>query len=326
MSRVTVSVSIDTEEDDWGSFTFEGERSSNIGRLPELQELFDQSGARPTYLVNRAPLMDRAAVEVLGQLAARDDVEIGAHCHPWNTPPFTGDGIESSMMFNLSRAENRQKLAEVKSRLSSELGVTPRTFRAGRWGFGPSVAHALVDEGFEIDCSVSPFVDWTPIGGPDFSEAPYLPYRFSPDDPLSPDPAGPLIQLPTTLGFLRGRHATSGRVRRSLERSALRRLSVIGLLDWSGLLTLRWLSPETTSGDNMVRLVDAMVRSGADFIQMTFHSCTLLPGATPFVRDEADRRRFLASIGTVLGHCRRSGYHFDTLAGVGRKLQVPAAP
>lgn len=313
MSGVTVAVSIDTEEDDWGSYAFEGERTNNIAHLPELQDLFDRWGARPTYLVNRAPLMSAESTAVLGALSQRDDVEIGAHCHPWNTPPFTGEGSERSMMCSLTHDENRAKLAEVVGRLRSELGVTPRTFRAGRWGLGPTVGTALLAEGFEIDCSVSPFVDWSDIGGPDFTRAPHLPYRFRPDRPLLPDPGGELIQIPTTVGFMGGAHSLAARARVFLRRSALRPLRVIGLLDRMGLLARRWLSPETSSGATMVRLVDSMVVSGAPFVQVTFHSCTLLPGATPFVRDAEDRRRFLKALDTVLAHCHRSGHGFATL-------------
>ena len=51
---VTVTVSIDTEEDDWGSYVRGGTSTANIESLMELQDLFDRWGARPTYLVNRA--------------------------------------------------------------------------------------------------------------------------------------------------------------------------------------------------------------------------------------------------------------------------------
>jgi hypothetical protein len=319
LSPVTVAVSIDTEEDNWGSFAVEGATNENIGHLLDLQEVFDRWGARATYLVNRSPLMERKSVDVLGRLSARDDVEIGAHCHPWNTPPYTGEGPGQSMMCNLTDDQNRLKVREVADRLHRELGVAPQTFRAGRWGLGPGVARALVAEGIRIDCSVSPFVDWSPVGGPDYSQAPYVPYRFHPARPLEPDPTGELIQLPTTVGFLGGGHRLAGTVRHRLERSWLARLKIIGALDTAGFLALRWLSPETSSGQDMVRLADSMIRSGSTFLQLTFHSCTLLPGATPFVRTEGDRTRLLRDIDELLAHCHGLGCTFRTLR------EVPAA-
>jgi hypothetical protein len=316
VNPVTVSVSIDTEEDNWGSFAVDGAMTRNIAHLAELQDLFDKWGARPTYLVNRPPLMNGESVEALGRLAGRDDVEIGAHCHPWNTPPFTGEGESRSMMNGLTVEENRGKIRDVAERLRRELGVEPRTFRAGRWGFGPSVARALIDEGFAVDCSVSPFMDWTSLGGADFTHAPRFPYRFAADRPFLPDSTGALLEIPTTVGFLQRGQSTAGRIRRTVAKSPLEKGGVLGLLDILGLVNLRWLSPEASSADTMVRLTDAMVSSGAFYLQMTFHSCTLLPGATPFVRSRDDRARFLESIDLILGHCKGLGCSFRTLGEV----------
>lgn len=222
------------------------------------------------------------------------------------------------MMCTLSHGENRAKLAEIKRCLRTELRVEPRAFRAGRWGFGPSVAMPLAEEGFSIDCSVSPFIDWTSESGPDFSDAPNQPYRFQPSDPFTPLSTGTMVELPTTIGFLAGDHRRRARARTWLERSAARRLRVVGILDRAGLLARRWLSPETSTGETMIRLVEACVLSGQSFLQVTFHSCTLLPGATPFVRDSHDRKRFFDALTSVLAHCSRSGFIFRTLSEAAR--------
>lgn len=317
--RVIVTVTIDTEEDNWAFFREHGATTRNIAHLPELQELFARWSVRPTYLVNRPPLMERASVEVLGALAAREDVEIGAHCHPWNTPPSTGEGPARSMMSTFGEDVNRAKIAEVKARLSSELGVTPRAFRAGRWGFGPTVARPLLAEGFAIDASVTPFIDWRSLGGPDYTTAPETPYRFEPDAPLVPSASGPLAQIPATVGFLRGDFRRSARVRGRLEASPWGRFFV-GPLDRMRIFAKRWLSPETSSADTMIRLAEACIAVGHTYLQATFHSSTLLPGATPFVRTESDRRDFLSRLDAFFGYCARSGYAFFTLSQAERRL------
>jgi len=320
--RVDVAISIDTEEDNWGSYSREGATTANIGHLPYVQEIFDRWGARPTYLVNRPPLLDRAAVETLGALASRGDVEIGAHCHPWNTPPFAA-GNDGSMMSRLSAEENHAKLKEVGERINTELGIRPTTFRAGRWGFGASVADALVKEGYRIDCSVTPFLDWTSAGGPDYTEAPHRPYRFHPGDPMRPEPAGSLLELPVTIGFLRaGDQRTAARRRKLLERSPLGQLGAVGIVDRVGFLAMRWLSPETSSGKTMVRVAENWVASGESFLHATFHSCALLPGMTPFVRTEADRTAFLEALGEFLAFCKSAGFGFKTLTEAAEGTRV----
>lgn len=310
---VRVLVSIDTEEDNWGMWGKDGATVDNIQHLVELQEYFDKWGARPTYLVNRPPLMDSESVAVLAEIAQHEGVEIGVHCHPWNTPPHTGAGFENSMMCNLPVEVNRAKIKEVLTRIISELGVDPVSFRAGRWGFGPTVSRALAEEGIFIDCSVTPFLDWTSEGGPDYSQAELNPYRFSPDEPLAIDTAGEMIELPTTVGFLHGNHHRLSILRHRLERSPAARLKLVGLVDLSGLMTRRWLSPEQSTLDEMISLTKAVVGSGSTVLQMTLHSCSLLAGATPFVHDEDDRRAFLRRIDDYLRFCSESGYEFATI-------------
>ena len=69
LEKVIVTISIDTEEDDWGSYAEQGASTQNIPHLEELQDLFDRWSARPTSLVNRPPLVDGESVRVLGSLA-----------------------------------------------------------------------------------------------------------------------------------------------------------------------------------------------------------------------------------------------------------------
>ncbi|MGE3595680.1 MAG: hypothetical protein AB7N70_09020 [Dehalococcoidia bacterium] len=323
VAEVSLTVSIDTEEDNWGSFCETGATSENIPHLLELHERMARWGARPTYLVNRPPLMASASVEALGQLAARPEVEIGGHCHPWNTPPSTGGGPERSMMCGLPIAANRGKIREVTRRIESELGVRPRTFRTGRWGFGPTVSEALSAEGYLVDSSVSPFVDWSADGGPDYSTAPHRPYRFHPARPFDPDPTGSMVEIPTTIGFTSGDHRRRASLRRAIELSPLRRFKVLGALDKLGVLSRRWLSPETSTADDMVRIVEACLQTGEPALGLTFHSCTLLPGVTPFVQDASDRARFLDAIDAVLRFCAEGRLTFRTLGEVARLVATP---
>ena len=99
-----------------------------------------------------------------------------------------------------------------------------------------------------------------------------------------------------------------------LERSLFSSLKVVGVLDRVGLLTRRWLSPETSDGGTMIRLVDQLLRSGSVFLQMTFHSSVLLPGATPYAANSSDRETFLNSIDDVLQHLASTGAQFCTMS------------
>lgn len=314
---VRVMVTIDTEEDDWGSYRPTGASVENIRRLEGLTELWERFGARPTYFVNYPPMDSPGASEVLRTLATGTPCEMGVHCHPWNTPPLAGGSEEPpSMMNRLSEEENEAKLRVLTQRFTELFGTRPRVFRAGRWGFGPSVARPLHKLGFEADFSVSPYMDWSGIDGPDYSEASPVPYRFEPSSPFVPRSDGPLVEVPTSVGYLRGPQGFSGRARQALERSPLARWKVVGVLDTLGLLARRWISPETSSAGEMVRLAATLARSGFKVLDLTFHSSTLHPGLTPFVKTESERRRFLARIEKFLAYCSREGFRFSTAGEV----------
>jgi hypothetical protein len=230
------------------------------------------------------------------------------------------------MMSRLPDHVNHDKLAVLTCLFEETFGCRPRSFRAGRWGFGPSVARPLQELGYHTDLSVSPFLDWTSIGGPDYSRAPQRPYQFDPDHPLIPKAIGGLVEIPTSVGFLRGPQTASARIRRYLERSPLAPFKVVGLLDTLGALARRWISPETSSHREMIRLARTMTKRGGRVLDLTFHSSSLLPGATPFVRSEADKRAFVTRIEKFLEFCAREEFVFSTASEVSETIRRGTPP
>ena len=326
---VRVLVTIDTEEDDWWFRSHSEVSVENIRCLTELRAVWERFGVRPTYFVNYLPLASRHSAEVLTEIAQAGDCEMGGHCHPWTTPPLRevdGPGPPVTMMNRISDEENHDKLSRLTDLFMEVFRFRPNSFRAGRWGFGPSVARPLRDLGFTVDASVSPLLDWEPIGGPDYSRSRQVPYRFDPDDPFTPVEEGSMTEVPTSVGFLWGFHRLSGSVRTHLERSPARHLKITGLLDTLGPLARRWLSPETSSIREMTRLSKALVRSGVRVLDLTFHSSTLLPGATPFVRNEADKKRFLGKIETFIEFCSQQGFNFATVSEVADEIRTGVSP
>ena len=125
--------------------------------------------------------------------------------------------------------------------------------------------------------------------------------------------AAAMVEVPATVGFLRGDQNRQASFRRRLDVGPLRHLRLLGLLDRAGILQRRRLSPEGATAEEMVRLTEALAVAGEPVIGITFHSCTLLPGATPYVRSEAERVDFLRRLDIVLRHCHQQGYPFITM-------------
>jgi hypothetical protein len=56
------------------------------------------------------------------------------------------------------------------------------------------------------------------------------------------------------------------------------------------------LSPEVATGLEMRRLTTALLGGGCQVFSMTYHSPSLVPGHTPYVRDKADLQRFVETV------------------------------
>jgi hypothetical protein len=315
-------ITIDTEEDDWESWQRTGSRVENVQQLSVVQQICDRFGAIPTYLITYPVAVENSSAKLLKKISERGGCEIGAHCHPWNTPPFEEAIISrNTMLCNLPRELQHRKLEKLHEIIVDRLGITPTSFRAGRWASGPGVAASLDRLGYQVDSSVTPYFSWTDLGGPDFSKGLPFPYRFMPDDILSEDLHGSLLELPPSIGFLQKDFDRCASTRRWIIERRLPRLHFLGLLNRLRMLNLRWLSPEVTNLKDMVLLIKRFLSKGYSFLNLMFHSNSLVPGISPFVRNEEDLRLFLNKIRALLAFAAENNFTFLSLTAAGQTYQ-----
>ncbi len=308
-------ITIDTEEDQWGEYGNNNYSTENIKRLPELQKIFMKYGAVPTFLINYAVAESDDAIRILRDIQSNGSCEIGTHCHPWNTPPLKeSKNLKNSMMCNLDDSLVQQKMEVLHETITRRFDRSPVCFRAGRWGLGPGVANSIHRLGYLVDSSVSPFVDWGNDGGPDYGMAPTHAYRFDPDHLLSPKPDGKLLEIPATVGFYQKNFKLCHRAMRWISKHSSKKLHLLGILSRVRLLNFRWLSPELNTGEGMVHLARTFVKTGHAFLNLSFHSTSLLPGLSPFVRNDEDYKRFIADLETFLQYAVANGMTFVPLA------------
>ena len=313
--KTKVFITIDTEEDTWSEYSLHNNPVDNVYRIPLLQELFNRYGAVPTYLVNYPVASDQRAAAILSKYRESGVCEIGAHCHPWNTPPYVEPiNKKNSMICNLPHELQYEKLRVLTETIQSNFGAKPFCFRAGRWGFGAETANAICRLGFQLDTSVSPLFDWSAQQGPDFRSAGLGTYRFEPESILVSNKQGRLLEVPPTIGFLQKNYRFCRFIREIFSNPLGRRLHTLGALDRMRIVNRRWLSPEQSPGSEMVRLSKTFVAAGFSFLNMSFHSTSLLPGKSPFVQTQADLDDFLGRIETFLKHIVKQGFEFLPLS------------
>ena len=172
-------VTVDTEEDNWGRYSAMDNPVHNIDKIVSLQKIFDQYAVKPTYLITYPVATNPRSVAILKRILEQGKCEIGTHCHPWNTPPFNADAViheKDTMLCNLPEKLILEKLTTLHEAIIKNFNYQPVSFRAGRWGFGPSVARVLEKMDYRVDSSVTPFVNWDQYYGPDFSSFRLKPY------------------------------------------------------------------------------------------------------------------------------------------------------
>jgi hypothetical protein len=307
--EIALVVSIDTEEDNWLPAR-EGIRIENIRELPALQRFLCGLGLRPTYFADHPVASTPWSAAILRELAQSGAAEIGAHLHPWNTPPLDEpERPESSMLKNLPAALQRRKLAVLRDALAAATGRAPTSFRAGRFGLGRDTVAELVACGFRVDSSITPWISWEDFdGGPDFRGAPQACYRLRAGGDLRAAAAdGTLIELPLSSGFTRRPFAWRSAAHAALHGRALRRLPLARLASRLGLVRRVILTPEGESLSDLLALAARLLEQGERFLHVFWHSPSLVPGFSPFVRDADARERLLRTIeGFVNGVARRA--------------------
>jgi hypothetical protein len=273
------------EEFDWSAPFSRRETSTRaIDDLHLAQALFEEAGIVPTYALDYPVASQRGAT--FRPWLERGAAEVGAHLHPWVNPPH--DEVVSdlnSFPGNLPPALEFEKLKHLVAAIESGTGQRPRVYQAGRYGLAPHTLEHLAALGFRVDASVAPPFDYRREGGPNFARFPSEPYWV--------DRVGGLLEVPVTGAYL-GRLARGGpRLYPLVRNGAMDRLRVGGMLSKLHLLERSRLSPEGHSATDMVRLVQHLARRGQRVFTFYFHSPTLTPGCTEYVRDETDRQRFL---------------------------------
>lgn len=317
-----LAVVVDTEEEfDWAKPFDRANRSvRSIPSQAVAHEIYDRFGMVPTYVIGHPVATDGTAARFLADLKHEGRAEIGAHLHPWVTPPHDEKvTTHNSYACNLPPALERAKIETLTDAIAEAFGERPKVFKAGRYGFGPNTAQVIVELGYTVDCSFVPFTSFESDGGPSF--------YGKPDQPFWLDRDRRLLEVPLTNAFFGALEPVGRAFQPLFDSRAAERLRIPGLLSRSGLVTRSRLTPEGVSAAEQCRLIDAQVARGITTFTMTYHSPSLAPGHTPYVRTAADLATFLATIETVLLHFRdRVGGRFTTLSQIrAEHAAIPAA-
>lgn len=290
-------VVVDTEaEFDWtGPFLRTHTGVRNLPYQAKAHEIYDAYGVRPIYLVDYAVATQAEGYDPLCALYESGRCEIGAHMQPWENPPFAEElSDRTSFNHNLPAWLQREKLKLLTEAIRKTFKINPISYRAGRYGVGDEIGWILESLGYQIDLSVLPGLDLRARHGPDFRAAFNRPYWFGRE--------GRLLEIPVTAGFAGA--AASRNISpnadvglyRALSGPRMTRLHAPGVFARLGLLERVTLTPEGMSFRELKRLTRTLLDRGTHVFTFNYHSSSLMPGNTPYVRTQADLDHMLMTM------------------------------
>ncbi len=268
-------VTIDVEEEGLFSGRYDPFEAptTNVSSLKLLNDLFLKWKIHPTLLVTYQVAKQPAWRQFLIELAENWGAEIGAHLHHWNTPPIFSSTLPGPVPSeNIPTQILREKLNTLLEAFEP-MKIIPRSFRMGRFSFGPKMFKLLSDSPIIVDSSVAPMrIEY---GGPDHLDAPVDPYFLNPTNIASRGDSQ-LLEVPITIvpifpriGHLLKKMQGSRKADKALGWVASRLCSFPAQPAWTDISRLKIASA-------------LHIRRGGKVLTLFFHSSEVAAGHSPF--------------------------------------------
>ncbi|MDI6780840.1 MAG: glycosyltransferase [bacterium] len=303
MNTCILTITIDTERDcspDWSTSNPLTFRSITEGIPEKLQPLFNEYGAKPTYLLSSEVLEDNLSVQTLKKLDG--EYELGTHLHAEYIDPqkkFTTYAGTLSSDFQSSYQEEIEhaKMKNLTLLFKEKFGYNPTSFRAGRFGMGENTICSLEKLGYTVDTSVTPHTYWHNSPNPrsyiGFHEQPY----FLNNKNIKKAGKSTIMEIPITI-----------------YRTWWGRIPFINRFSRFSL----WLRPFQFTVSQMYSVIDYYRKKYSAYdnviLNMMFHSMEVIPQASPYPQTDKEVASFLADIRAVLEYCKLKGIQFHTLS------------
>ncbi|HHE4817136.1 TPA: polysaccharide deacetylase family protein [Proteus mirabilis] len=285
MKKPAFIITLDTEGDN----LWENEHNittQNTHFLPRFQQLCERFQFKPVWLTNYEMAIDEAYIEFAQDVIARNTGEIGMHLHAWNSPPLVAltdnDLHYQPYLIEYPKSQMRDKIAFMTDLLENKLQTKMLSHRAGRWAFNETYAQLLIEFGYQVDCSVTPKVDWrftkgdpAQSGGTDYSNFPSHAYFMDVND-ISKAGDSTLLEVPMSIQYKHSPFMNKIKQRYDKLRGKQRSPSV------------NWLCPKGGNAQQMIEVAQKSLAQGHSHIEFMLHSSEFMPGGSPTFRTEQD--------------------------------------
>lgn len=284
-------ITIDTEGDNlWAVSDIRAPiRTENAKFLYRFQELCETYGFVPTYLTNYE-MANADAMKELGWAGLKNGtLEIGAHEHAWNSPPYFP-------LFKSPVKRGKPYLGEypgfvIRKKLEYLTRLLEDTFqcqitshRGGRWCLNGVIVKELDRLGYTVDCTCTPGISWEnhpgwSIGsrGTDWSGRENRPYMLEYPVAGRARPSG-VMEIPVT----------------SVKKTR------------SGIP--KWFRPNGSNLPELLGILEYFYEREEPYIEFMLHSSELMPGGSPTFARKGQIEKLYDDLGILFSALRQLGF------------------
>jgi len=285
MTKPAFLITIDTEGDNlWQNH--DRISTENTRFLPRFQALCEKYGFKPVYLTNYEMAMDAEYVEFARDVIARGTGEVGMHLHAWNSPPLTplteDDWRHKPYLIEYPAEQIRAKVDHMTKLLEDSFQTKMLSHRAGRWAFNEYYAALLLEYGYQVDCSVTPRVNWQYSpgnpqgnGGTDYRHFPSQAYFIDPEN-IARAGSSSLLEVPMSIQYKHS--ALMNTLKQGYDRLRGKQRSP----------SVNWLRPSGGNLEKMKLVAERCLAQGHDYVEFMLHSSEFMPGGSPTFKTEQD--------------------------------------
>ena len=295
MNKKHFIITVDTEGHNlWNYREGESIETQNADYIPRFQHLCEKYGFKPVYLTNYEMALSDSFVNSAKEWLSKGTCEIGVHLHAWNNPPYyklSGPYNGNPYLIEYPTDVMILKFKVIYNLIIERFGIIPISHRAGRWAMDDRYFKILKDFGILVDCSYTPGINWSnnkgiTIGGSDYSRENLAPYYIN-----------SVLEMPISV------YNTHSCQKGSLKH----KIKVF----FSGEKI--WLRPATNSAKEICMAIDKISKkTNVDYVEFMIHSSELMPGGSPYFKDENAINEEFSIIEQVFRYALSLGYTGST--------------
>ena len=298
MSKYFV-ITIDTEGDNlWGVKDInEVVTTKNADYLIRFQELCEKYNYIPTYLTNYEMANTKAMKELGREGIKKETLEIGAHIHAWNQPPYFPlikrfGHRGKPYLGEYPRNVIYQKIEYLTKTLEDTFQCAVKSHRGGRWFFDGNICDALVDNGYIVDCTCTPGINWEKKPGWS-RNACGTNWETYPQEPFficSKNREKKLVEIPVTIR------------------------------DLDPINRYEWFRPDGTNEKRMIAIIKKEMEKDG-YIEFMIHSSEFMPGGSPKFKKKWQITKLFMDLEVIFEELKKAGYIGISLSDYGEKIQ-----